>query len=85
MEAYRLGPIVIGGISMGAAISLHLAVHRPEVARGLILARPAWITASAPANQSPNLEVGRLLADLSQENARQAFETSEAAPQTSEW
>ena len=69
----------MAGISMGAAISLRLAVHRPEVVRGLILARPAWITASAPANQSPNLEVGRLLADLSQENARRAFETSETA------
>jgi hypothetical protein len=34
---------------------------------------------SAPANQSPNLEVGRLLADLSREDAREAFEVSETA------
>jgi hypothetical protein len=79
IEAHRLGPIVIGGISMGAAITLHLAVHRPEIVRGLILARPAWITASAPANQSPNVEVGRLLRDLSREDAREAFEISETA------
>jgi len=84
IEAYRLGPIVIGGISMGAAITLHLAVHRPEIVRGLILARPAYITASAPANQSPNLEVGRLLADLSQEDAREAFEISETARRLAE-
>ena len=79
IEAHRLGPIVIGGISMGAAITLHLAVHRPEIVRGLILARPAWVTASAPANNSPNREVGRLLANLSPEEARKAFEVSETA------
>lgn len=79
IEARRLGPIVIGGISMGAAITLHLAVHRSEIMRGLILARPAWITGSAPPNSSPNAEVGRLLADLSQDEARKAFESSETA------
>jgi pimeloyl-ACP methyl ester carboxylesterase len=79
IEAHRLAPVVIGGISMGAAITLHLAVHRPEIVRGLILARPAWITASAPVNQIPNLEVGRLLRDLSQKDAREAFEISETA------
>jgi hypothetical protein len=47
--------------------------------RGLILARPAWIAASAPANNIPNALVGRLLAELSQEDARNAFEASEIA------
>jgi pimeloyl-ACP methyl ester carboxylesterase len=79
IEAHRLGPIIIGGISMGAASTLHIAVHRPEIVRGLILVRPAWVAASAPANNGPNREVGRLLADLSQENAREIFEASETA------
>jgi pimeloyl-ACP methyl ester carboxylesterase len=79
IEAHRLAPVVMGGISMGAAITLRLAVHHPEIVRGLILARPAWIIASAPANQTPNLEVGRLLRDLSQKDAREAFEVSETA------
>jgi pimeloyl-ACP methyl ester carboxylesterase len=77
IDAHRLAPIVVGGISMGAAIALHLAVHRPEIVRGLILARPAWITTSAPANNIPNALVGRLLAELSQQEARKAFEASE--------
>jgi pimeloyl-ACP methyl ester carboxylesterase len=84
IDAHSLGPIFIGGISMGAAITLNVAVHRPQVVRGLILARPAWITASAPANQSPNLEVGRLLRDLSQEDAREAFEATETAKHLAE-
>jgi pimeloyl-ACP methyl ester carboxylesterase len=79
IDAHRLAPIVVGGISMGAAIALHLAVHRPGIVRGLILARPAWIAASAPANNIPNALVGRLLAVLSQEDARKAFEASEIA------
>jgi pimeloyl-ACP methyl ester carboxylesterase len=77
--AHRLAPMIVGGISMGAAIALHLAVHRPGIVRGLILARPAWIAASAPANNIPNAMVGRLLAELSQEDARKAFEASEIA------
>jgi pimeloyl-ACP methyl ester carboxylesterase len=64
---------------MGAASTLHIAVHRPEIVKGLILVRPAWIVASAPANNGPNREVGRLLADLSQEDARKRFEASETA------
>jgi pimeloyl-ACP methyl ester carboxylesterase len=79
IEAHRLGPIIIGGISMGAGSTLHIAVHRPELVRGLILVRPAWVAASAPANNGPNREVGRLLADLSQEEARKRFEVSETA------
>jgi len=67
IEAHRLDPIIVGGISMGAASTLHIAVHWPELVRGLILVRPAWIAASTPANNGPNREVGRLLADLSQQ------------------
>src|SRR6516164_11393780 len=47
IEAYRLSPLVIGGISMGAASTLHIAVHRPDTVTGLILVRLAWIVASA--------------------------------------
>ncbi len=56
------GPVVLGGISMGAAISLRLAVLRPDLVRGLCLVRPAWLTADEPANMAPNAEVGRAIA-----------------------
>jgi pimeloyl-ACP methyl ester carboxylesterase len=62
IDHLALGPVVLGGISMGAAIASRLAVYRPDLARGLILARPAWATAAAPANMRPNLEIGELLA-----------------------
>ncbi|MCF8516818.1 MAG: alpha/beta hydrolase [Rhodobacteraceae bacterium] len=56
-------PVVLGGISMGAAIASRLAVMRPDLVRALVLVRPAWVTDAAPANMAPNAEVGRLLAD----------------------
>lgn len=79
IETYRLGPAIVGGISMGAASTLHIAVHRPDLVRGLILVRPAWIVEPAAANNGPNREVGRLLADLPQDEARIRFAASETA------
>ncbi|WP_413814627.1 MULTISPECIES: alpha/beta fold hydrolase [Ensifer] len=66
-------PVVIGGISMGAAISLRLAVKRPDLVKGLVVARPAWVIEAAPANMAPNLKVGRLLKTLPPQEARAAF------------
>ena len=51
----------VGGISMGAAIALHLAVHHPERVTALILARPAWLFGAAPPNMVPFAEVAQLL------------------------
>ncbi len=76
IEARGLAPVLVGGISMGAAIASRIAVKRPDLARGLILARPAWVVEAAPANMAPNAEVGRLLAAHSAEPARAAFVAS---------
>ena len=37
---------VVGGISMGAAVALRFAVHRPDACVALILSRPAWADGS---------------------------------------
>jgi pimeloyl-ACP methyl ester carboxylesterase len=84
IEANAQAPLVVGGISMGAAIALQLAVRRPELVRGLILARPAWVTATAPDNMAPNAEVGRLLAALPADEAQKAFLASESAKRLAE-
>jgi pimeloyl-ACP methyl ester carboxylesterase len=73
------GPVILGGISMGAAIGLRLAVKRPDLARGLILARPAWLTERAPANMAPNGEVGQLIATLPSPRAAETFRASPTA------
>lgn len=79
IECIDAGPVVAGGISMGAAISLRLAVKRPDLVRALILVRPAWITAPAPANMGPNARVGSLLTEYPPANARRIFLQSEIA------
>ena len=74
------GPVPVGGISMGAAVALRLAVLRPDIVSHLVLVRPAWDTgAEAPANLLPNAEVGALLHRLPAAEAREAFLMSETA------
>jgi pimeloyl-ACP methyl ester carboxylesterase len=81
IEAQALVPVVLGGISMGAAIALHLAVRRPELIRALVLARPAWIDEKAPSNLHPNFVVGDLLGRCPPDEARTRFEASDLARQ----
>ena len=72
-------PVVLGGISMGAAIASRLAVMRPDLVRALVLVRPAWITDPAPANMAPNAEVGALLAQHPADAAQAIFAQSATA------
>lgn len=73
------GPVVLGGISMGAAIATRIAVTRPDLVRALVLVRPAWVVEDAPANMAPNAEVGLLLQDLPQDQAQAIFDAGETA------
>ncbi len=61
IEAQKIGPCPVGGISMGAAIALRLAVKRPDLVSALVLARPAWSLTANPPNNAANLFVGQLL------------------------
>lgn len=72
-------PVVLGGISMGAAIATRLAVKRPNLVRALVLVRPAWVAQDAPANMAPNAEVGALLAQHPADTARDIFLQSDTA------
>ena len=52
---------VMGGISMGAAIALRIAIRNPARVKALILARPAWLWGAAPENMKPFAEVAGYL------------------------
>lgn len=70
---------IAGGISMGAAIALHLAKAYPGRVTGLILVRPAWNFAAAPENLAPVREVAGLLRSHPLEEGRSLFAGSATA------
>ena len=78
-DRLKLGPAVIGGISMGAAIALRLAVRQPQRLRGLILARPAWVAEPGPPNMAPYALAGELLQRYTPPEARRRFDASDTA------
>lgn len=50
MDYLDLPEAVVGGISMGAGVSLNLALCCPQRVRGLVLSRPAWLDKPMPPN-----------------------------------
>ena len=79
IESKGWAPVALGGISMGAAIALRLAVMRPKLVSGLVIARPAWLASAAPDNMRPNALVGQLLQTSSGDDALRQFEETDAA------
>lgn len=79
IDQHIQAPCVVGGISMGAAISLRVAIKRPDLVSALILARPAWFTDPAPENLKPLVDVGNLLATHDIAEAKKLFLASPSA------
>lgn len=53
---------VVGGISMGAAVALNVAVRHPDRVSGLVLCRPAWLdTPQADCNTTAYADIADLL------------------------
>lgn len=78
-ESLGIERAIVGGISMGAAIALRLAALRPDLVKGLVLARPAWLFDRAPENMRPFALVGELLGQQDRQAARDTFERSDIA------
>lgn len=76
LDAWRLTHIIVGGISMGAAVALNFALRFPDRTVGLILSRPAWLARANPSN----VRLYALIADLIREHGarggRELFQES---------
>ena len=77
MQAQLAAPVAIGGISMGAAIALRIAAIRPDLVSALVLVRPAWALAAAPANMQPNRLVGELIEQYPRAEALERFKDTD--------
>ena len=74
-DARQVDRFVMGGISMGAAISLRIAIRHPKRVKALVLARPAWRNGPAP----ENMPVIAKAAPFIRTGDRAGFEASETA------
>ena len=76
LDHLGISQAIVGGISLGAAIALRLAVFHPNRVSGLILARPAWIDGPSLATMAPYREVARLLHEAGADRGEALFAQS---------
>jgi pimeloyl-ACP methyl ester carboxylesterase len=77
LDYLRLPRAFVGGVSMGAGISLAFALRYPQRVKALILNRPAWLDAPNPPNLSILTVIGRLVERFGLDRARSEFEQTE--------
>ncbi|MEX2169799.1 MAG: alpha/beta hydrolase [Pirellulales bacterium] len=77
LDHLQLDAAVIGGTSMGAAMTLKFAVRTPHRVLGLVQSRPAWLTGPNQQNATKFAFVARLLRELGAARGKQEFLRSE--------
>lgn len=76
MDQLRLGQAVLGGISMGAAITLNFTLRYPKRVLGLVQSRAAWLDGPMEHNARVFGEIARLLRKEGPENGFEIFKNS---------
>lgn len=71
MEMEQLDQVVMGGISMGAGISINMSLRYPDKVRALVLVRPAWLDEKNPENLMKLKNAGQW---IGKENGQLEFE-----------
>jgi pimeloyl-ACP methyl ester carboxylesterase len=67
---------IVGGISLGAAVAVNVALRYPERALGLVLVRPAWIDRPLPENVAIYTAIARLLRERGPQEGLAEFRSS---------
>jgi pimeloyl-ACP methyl ester carboxylesterase len=76
IDHLEIAQAVVGGISLGAAVAVNVAVRYPERVLGLVLVRPAWIDRPAPENVSRYAAIARLIREFGPEEGLVRFRNS---------
>ena len=77
MDLLGLPDAVVGGISMGAAVALKVALSHPSRVRGLVLSRPARIDRPLPENTRVYTHVARYILHYGVEEGLEHFRRTE--------
>ena len=76
MDHLAIPCAVVGGISMGAAVSTRFAIQYPHRVRGLVLVRPAWLDQALPEGLQLHPKVAGYLERFGSEEGCRALEAS---------
>jgi pimeloyl-ACP methyl ester carboxylesterase len=76
MDHLSIEKAVIGGVSMGAAITLAFCLAHPQRTLAAVLNRPAWLNQPEPLNLAMFSAIAGMIQDSGIERARQLFEQS---------
>ena len=77
LDQLEIERAVIGGISLGAAVSANVALRHPERVLGLVLSRPAWIDHPLPENVWLFTTIAELLRTVGAKEGLEQFHRTE--------
>ncbi len=73
----HLQHLIVGGISLGAAVALNFALRHQHRVLGLILSRPAWLDSPTPGSVRIYSSIARLIRQLGSRRGLDVFQQSE--------
>jgi pimeloyl-ACP methyl ester carboxylesterase len=73
MDHLQIHKAIVGGVSMGAAITLNFTLRNPARVFGLVQSRPAWLDAPNPWNVKMFSLIARLVRDHGRVKGKEAF------------
>jgi pimeloyl-ACP methyl ester carboxylesterase len=76
LDTLGIDRAVVGGISMGAAVALNMALRYPDRVLGLVLARPAWLDRPLPHNARSFAHVAQYLLKFGATEGLERFRAS---------
>jgi pimeloyl-ACP methyl ester carboxylesterase len=78
MNHLKIRRAIVGGISMGAGLTLNFTLRWPERVLGLVLSRPAWLDAPNPWNVEMFSHIARLLRQHGARRGQELFKQTDA-------
>jgi pimeloyl-ACP methyl ester carboxylesterase len=73
MDHLAIDLAVVGGISLGSAVAVNVALRYPDRVMGLVLSRPAWLGGPVRRNVELYATIARLIRELGPEAGLERF------------